>query len=140
MPACRGRPCLPAITPREIITACLAARRSGARSTRVRFGPDVEWVETLDYDVDPTRAEVFYKAVRRYYPALADGAIQPDYAGIRPKLQAPGEDARDFLVQGPLDHGIEGLVNLYGIESPGLTASLAIADYVAGLLGVLPNR
>lgn len=107
---------------------------------RVRFGPDVEWVETLDYDVDPKRAEAFYEAVRRYYPALADGAIQPDYAGIRPKLQAPGEDARDFLVQGPLDHGIEGLVNLYGIESPGLTASLAIADHVAGLLGVLPNR
>ena len=107
---------------------------------RVRFGPDVEWVETLDYDVDPRRADVFYDAVRRYYPALADGAIQPDYAGIRPKLQAPGEDARDFMVQGPLDHGIDGLVNLYGIESPGLTASLAIAAHVSGLLGILPNR
>ncbi len=107
---------------------------------RVRFGPDVEWVEGLDYDVDPKRADVFYDAVRRYFPGLADGAIQPDYAGIRPKLQAPGEDARDFLVQGPADHGIPGLVNLYGMESPGLTGSLAIADYVAGILGVLPNR
>ena len=107
---------------------------------RVRFGPDVEWVDTIDYDVDPKRADVFYRAVRRYYPRLADGAIQPDYAGIRPKLQARGEDARDFMVQGPADHGIEGLVNLYGIESPGLTASLALAAYVAGLLGVPPNR
>ncbi len=107
---------------------------------RVRFGPDVEWVDSLDYDVDPRRADVFYEAVRRYFPSLADGAIQPDYAGIRPKLQAPGEDARDFLVQGPEVHGVDGLVNLYGIESPGLTASLAIADYVAGVLGILPNR
>ncbi len=101
---------------------------------QVRFGPDVEWVDTLDYDVDPARADVFYDAVRKYYPALADGAIQPGYAGIRPKLQAPGEAARDFLIQGPAEHGVAGLVNLYGIESPGLTASLAIADEVAELL------
>ena len=100
---------------------------------QVRFGPDVEWIEGHDYDysVDPKRAVLFYEAVRRYYPALADGAIQPGYCGIRPKLQAPGEAARDFMVQGPADHGIDGLVNLYGIESPGLTASLAIADCVA---------
>ncbi len=101
---------------------------------QVRFGPDVEWVDTLDYDVDPARADVFYDAVRKYYPALADGAIQPGYAGIRAKLQAPGEVARDFLIQGPAAHGVAGLVNLYGIESPGLTASLAIADAVAELL------
>ncbi len=98
---------------------------------QVRFGPDVEWIDEIDYDVDPGRADAFYEAVRRYYPALADGAIQPGYAGIRPKLQAPGEPAADFMVQGPSVHGIDGLVHLYGIESPGLTASLALADRVA---------
>jgi L-2-hydroxyglutarate oxidase LhgO len=102
---------------------------------QVRFGPDVEWIDRIDYDVDPTRAEKFYDAVRKYYPALADGAIQPAYSGIRPKLQAPDEAAKDFVIQGAEDHGIDGLVNLYGIESPGLTASLAIADTVAGMLG-----
>ncbi len=102
---------------------------------QIRFGPDVEWVDEIDYDVDPRRADAFYAAIRRYYPDLADGAIQPGYAGVRPKLQAPGEDARDFLVQGPQVHGVPGLVNLYGIESPGLTAALPIADHVAGLLG-----
>lgn len=103
---------------------------------QVRFGPDVEWIDEIDYDVDPTRAQVFYEAVRRYYPALADGAILPGYAGIRPKIQAPGEPARDFAVQGPSDHGVDGLVNLYGIESPGLTASLPMAEHVAALVGV----
>ncbi len=102
---------------------------------QVKFGPDVEWIETIDYDVDPTRADVFYGAVRKYYPALEDGALQPGYCGIRPKIQAPGEPAGDFVVQGSEDHGIDGLVNLYGIESPGLTSSLAIADRVAELLG-----
>jgi L-2-hydroxyglutarate oxidase LhgO len=103
---------------------------------QVRFGPDVEWVERIDYDVDPRRADKFYDAVRKYYPALADGAIQPAYSGIRPKLQAPDEAAKDFVLQGRETHGIDGLVNLFGIESPGLTASLAIADEVAGLLGL----
>jgi L-2-hydroxyglutarate oxidase LhgO len=103
---------------------------------QVRFGPDVEWIDTLDYDVDPKRADKFYDAVRKYYPALADGAIQPAYSGIRPKLQAPDEAAKDFVLQGAADHGIDGLVNLFGIESPGLTASLAIADTVANMLGV----
>lgn len=103
---------------------------------QVRFGPDAEWVDGIDYDVDPARADVFYEAVRRYYPDLADGAILPGYAGVRPKIQAPGEAARDFLIQGDADHGVDGLVNLYGIESPGLTASLAIADYVADLLEI----
>jgi L-2-hydroxyglutarate oxidase LhgO len=101
---------------------------------QVRFGPDVEWVDKIDYDVDPGRADVFYAAIRKYYPGLADGAIQPGYSGIRPKLQAPGEPAHDFVLQGPTNHGVEGLVNLFGIESPGLTASLAIADAVADLL------
>lgn len=101
---------------------------------QVRFGPDTEWIDEIDYDVDPARAEAFYEAVRRYYPALADGAIAPGYSGIRPKLQAPGEDARDFVIQGAEDHGVPGLTNLYGIESPGMTAALAIADHVAASL------
>jgi len=103
---------------------------------QVKFGPDVEWIETIDYDVDPARADVFYDAVRKYYPALEDGALQPGYCGIRPKIQAPGDPAEDFVVQGRESHGIDGLVNLYGIESPGLTSSLAIADRVAELLGL----
>ncbi|MDE0060955.1 MAG: NAD(P)/FAD-dependent oxidoreductase [Defluviicoccus sp.] len=98
---------------------------------QARFGPDVEWIDSIDYDVDPGRADAFYAAIRRYWPGLPDGAIQAGYAGIRPKLQAPGEPAADFVVQGPSVHGIDGLVNLYGIESPGLTASLALADMVA---------
>ncbi len=97
---------------------------------QARFGPDVEWVETLDYTVDPRRADGFYAAVRRYWPGLADGALQPGYAGIRPKITPPGAPAQDFVVQGPQTHGVPGLVNLFGIESPGLTASLALAEYV----------
>ncbi|MBI77270.1 MAG: FAD-dependent oxidoreductase [Rhodospirillaceae bacterium] len=103
---------------------------------QVRFGPDVQWIDEINYDVDPKRAEAFYAAVRAYYPDLPDGSIQPGYSGIRPKIQAPGEAARDFLVQGSEVHGVSGLVNLYGIESPGLTASLAIANRVALLLGI----
>jgi L-2-hydroxyglutarate oxidase LhgO len=81
-----------------------------------------------DYDVDPERAAVFYKEVRKYYPALPDGALVPDYAGIRPKIQGPGEPARDFLILGPADHGVRGLAHFLGIESPGLTACLALAE------------
>jgi L-2-hydroxyglutarate oxidase LhgO len=99
-----------------------------------RFGPDVEWVDELDYTVDPVRAERFYRAIRRYWPGLPDGALQPGYAGIRPKLSGPGAPAADFLIQGPDAHGVRGLINLYGIESPGLTAALAIAEHVAGIL------
>ncbi|MCG8443080.1 MAG: NAD(P)/FAD-dependent oxidoreductase, partial [Caulobacterales bacterium] len=95
---------------------------------QARFGPDVEWVDTLDYDVDPARGERFYDAVRRYWPGLPDGALQPGYSGIRPKVAGPGEPAGDFIIQGPSDHGAGPLINLYGIESPGLTASLALAD------------
>jgi L-2-hydroxyglutarate oxidase LhgO len=97
---------------------------------QVRFGPDIEWVETIDYRVDPGRAALFYDTIRHYYPGLKDGSLQPGYAGVRPKLQAPDEPPADFLIQGPAQHGIPGLVNLYGIESPGLTASLAIAEEV----------
>jgi L-2-hydroxyglutarate oxidase LhgO len=101
-----------------------------------RFGPDVEWVDHIDYTVDPRRADRFYAAIRAYWPALPDGALLTGYAGIRPKLQAPGGSPADFLIQGPQTHGIPGLVNLFGIESPGLTAALAIAEHVSGLIDV----
>ncbi|HEY6720468.1 MAG TPA: NAD(P)/FAD-dependent oxidoreductase [Burkholderiales bacterium] len=101
---------------------------------QARFGPDVEWIESIDYDVDPRRAHVFYDAIRRYWPGLKDGSLQPAYCGIRPKIQPRSEPARDFLIQGPEEHGVAGLVNLFGIESPGLTAALAIGDRVQRLL------
>src|SRR5271165_1321662 len=97
---------------------------------QARFGPDVEWIEAIDYTVDPHRADVFYEAVRRYWPGLPDGALQPGYAGVRPKIVPPGVAKQDFVIQGPREHGVAGLVNLFGIESPGLTASMAIADAV----------
>jgi L-2-hydroxyglutarate oxidase LhgO len=102
---------------------------------QARFGPDVEWVEKVDYSVDPARSKSFYTAIRRYWPGLADGALVPGYAGVRAKIQGPGEPARDFLVMGPKDHGVAGLVNLFGIESPGLTSSMAIGEHVADVLG-----
>jgi L-2-hydroxyglutarate oxidase LhgO len=101
---------------------------------QARFGPDVEWVDAIDYAVDPARAARFYPAIRRYWPTLPDGALMPSYSGIRPKIVPPAVAVQDFLIQGPRDHGVEGLVNLFGIESPGLTSSLAIADYVAELV------
>jgi L-2-hydroxyglutarate oxidase LhgO len=100
---------------------------------RARFGPDVQWVDEPDYDVDVRRADHFYSAIRDYWPALPDGALQPAYAGIRPKITGPTQPAADFRIDGPAIHGVPGLVNLFGIESPGLTASLALADYVASL-------
>lgn len=102
---------------------------------QVKFGPDFSWIDSIDYRFDDSRTQAFYEAIRRYYPGLQDGALQPGYTGIRPKIHGPGEPASDFVIQGPRDHGVAGLVNLYGIESPGLTSSLAIADYVAELLG-----
>ncbi|HEV2272255.1 MAG TPA: NAD(P)/FAD-dependent oxidoreductase [Steroidobacteraceae bacterium] len=107
---------------------------------QAKFGPDVEWVEKLDYGVDPARAERFYRAIRRYWPALPDGALRPGYAGIRPKLSGPGAPAADFLIQGPQAHGVRGLVNLYGIESPGMTAALAIAEQVAEEVAAAPRQ
>ena len=98
---------------------------------QARFGPDVEWVETIGYDVDPKRAESFYAAIRTYWPDLPDGALQPAYAGIRPKIARPGGSTTDFLIQTEDQHGVPGLVSLFGIESPGLTACLAIAEQVA---------
>jgi L-2-hydroxyglutarate oxidase LhgO len=102
---------------------------------QARFGPDVQWVDSADdWVVDPARGNGFYAEVRRYWPGLAEGALQPGYAGIRPKLHAPNESARDFLIQGPATHGVPGLVNLFGIESPGLTSSLAIAEHVLAMV------
>ena len=96
----------------------------------MRFGPDVEWIDAEIYDVNPQRADSFYAAIRRYWPELPDGALVPDYAGIRPKLTGPGEKAADFMIDGPAEHGLPGLVHLFGIESPGLTSSLSIAKDV----------
>ena len=97
---------------------------------QARFGPDTEWIDGIDYTVDPRRGDRFYAAIRTYWPGLRDGALQPAYAGIRPKISGPREPAADFVIQGPAEHGVPGLVNLYGIESPGLTASLPIAAEV----------
>jgi L-2-hydroxyglutarate oxidase LhgO len=99
----------------------------------------VEWIDREAYDVDPRRADSFYAEVRKYWPGLPDGSLQPAYAGIRPKLHGPGEAAPDFLVQTAAAHGVPGLVNLYGIESPGLTASLALAEEVAARAGIDPK-
>jgi L-2-hydroxyglutarate oxidase LhgO len=108
---------------------------------RIRLGPDVEWLETrdpdqVDFGVEPSRAEGFYACARRYWPDLPDGSLTPDYAGVRPKLSGPGAPAADFLLQGPQQHGLPGVVALYGIESPGLTSSLAIGARVVSMLAV----
>ena len=100
---------------------------------QLKFGPDAEPVDGLHYDVHPDRAASFYAAIRRYWPGLPDGSLQPGYAGIRPRLSAPGEPLRDFVIEGPAGHGVPGLLQLFGIESPGLTACLAIAEHVATL-------
>lgn len=106
---------------------------------QAKFGPDLEWLdvrdpEAIDYTVDPRRADGFYAEVRRYWPALPDDALQPSYSGVRPKIYGPGESAPDFRIDGPRLHGVRGLVNLFGIESPGLTSALAIGEHVAALL------
>jgi L-2-hydroxyglutarate oxidase LhgO len=101
---------------------------------QARFGPDVEWIDSIDYSVSMSRATRFYAAIRRFWPGLQDGQLAAAYAGIRPKLNGPGEPAADFLIESAKDHGVRGLINLFGIESPGLTASLAIADHVAKLV------
>jgi L-2-hydroxyglutarate oxidase LhgO len=101
---------------------------------RAKFGPDVEWVDRVDYSVDPSRAEAFYPAIRSYWPGLPEGALQPGYSGVRPKISGPGQPAADFMIAGEAQHGVQGLVCLYGIESPGLTSSLALAEAVLRIL------
>jgi L-2-hydroxyglutarate oxidase LhgO len=106
---------------------------------QARFGPDVEWIDAVDHGVDPGRKPAFVEAARAIWPEIDPERLQPGYAGIRPKLSGPGEPAADFVISGPADHGLEGLVNLFGIESPGLTSSLAIAEEVAGRLDLGPG-
>lgn len=100
---------------------------------QAKFGPDVEWVKEVDYKVDPNRSQKFYNAIRAYWPSLRDDSLIPAYAGIRPKIVGPGVSDADFMIQTDKDHGVKGLVNFFGIESPGLTASLAIAEHVNAL-------
>jgi L-2-hydroxyglutarate oxidase LhgO len=112
---------------------------------QARFGPDVEWLpagvaqEELDYSVDASRQAAFERDIRRYWPGLQEGALVPAYTGVRPKLSGPGEPAADFLVQGPGDHGLPGLVQMLGIESPGLTSCLALGEHVAQLVRAHPS-
>ena len=101
---------------------------------RMRFGPDVEWIDAMNFDVDPRRGDAFYAAIRTYWPGLPDNSLFPDYAGIRPKLTGPGEPAADFRIDGPAEHGLPRLVHLFGIESPGLTSALSLAEEVVGKL------
>jgi L-2-hydroxyglutarate oxidase LhgO len=100
---------------------------------QARFGPDVEWIDRIDYNVDPERGRVFYAAIRRYWPELRDGTLMPAYSGIRAKTTGASEKPGDFVIQGPKDTGLEGYIALYGIESPGLTSSLSIGKFVADL-------
>jgi L-2-hydroxyglutarate oxidase LhgO len=102
---------------------------------RARFGPDVEWVKAIDFDVDPARSAAFYAAIRRYWPALADGALEPGYAGMRAKIAGPGQAAPDFRIDDASRHGVSSVLNLFGIESPGLTASLALAREAVSRIG-----
>lgn len=106
---------------------------------RTRFGPDIQWVDEIDYSVDLASEKLFYDSIREYYPGLKDNTLQPDYAGVRPRLSGPGEGFSDFVVQDPEDHGSGKIINLFGIESPGLTASMAIGDYVAKKIQTLES-
>jgi L-2-hydroxyglutarate oxidase LhgO len=115
-------------------TASLGLHYSVDLGGQARFGPDVEWIDAVDYEVDAERAAEFESSIRRYFPALDSSALSPGYAGVRPKIVGPGESAGDFELQGPQEHGVDGLINLFGIESPGLTSSLAIGSHVASLV------
>lgn len=106
---------------------------------QAKFGPDTEWIDRVDYDIDPRRCDGFYEAVRSYWPGMQDGTLAPGYTGIRPKVSGPHEPAADFMIVGPAAHGIPGLVNLFGIESPGLTSSLAIAEETVARLQMSPS-
>jgi L-2-hydroxyglutarate oxidase LhgO len=133
--ACAGKPAFSTLIYPAPVDGGLGVHLTLDLAGRMKFGPDVEWLgdvapEAIDYTVDPGRGDSFYAAIRRYWPALPDGALTADYSGVRPKLSGPGEPAADFLIEGPAEHGQSGLLNLFGIESPGLTASLAIAEVV----------
>jgi L-2-hydroxyglutarate oxidase LhgO len=132
--ACLGRPAFSRLIYPAPVDGGLGTHVTLDLSGRMRFGPDVEWIDREVYEVDPRRAESFYASIRRYWPGLPDGALVPDYSGIRPKLTGPGEKAADFLIEGPAEHGLSGLVHLFGIESPGLTSSLSLAEDVVDRL------
>jgi L-2-hydroxyglutarate oxidase LhgO len=132
--SCLGRPAFSRLVYPAPVDGGLGTHVTLDLAGRMRFGPDVEWVDQEAYEVDLRRAESFYASIRRYWPGLPDHALVPDYAGIRPKLTGPGEKAADFRIDGPAEHGLPGLVHLFGIESPGLTASLSLAADVAGRL------
>ena len=137
---CAGKPAFTRLIYPAPVDGGLGVHLTLDLAGRMRFGPDVEWLDQhdpakVDYSVDPRRCESFYAAVRRYWPGMPDGALTPDYAGCRPKLSGRGAPAADFRIDGPERHGFEGHVNLFGIESPGLTASLAIAEMAAELVG-----
>jgi len=132
---CLGRPAFSRLIYPAPVEGGLGIHLTLDMAGRMRFGPDVEWVEAPDYTVDPGRAALFEAAIRRYWPGLPGGHLTPDYAGIRPKLTGPGELAADFRVEGPAEQGAEGLVHLFGIESPGLTSALSLAEEVADRLG-----
>jgi L-2-hydroxyglutarate oxidase LhgO len=133
---CAGRPAFSTLIYPAPVDGGLGVHLTLDLSGRMKFGPDVEWLEdvapeAIDYTVNPERGDSFYAAIRTYWPGLADGALTADYSGVRPKLSGPGEAAADFMLDAPSAHGLDGLVQLFGIESPGLTSSLAIADAVA---------
>jgi L-2-hydroxyglutarate oxidase LhgO len=132
---CSGRPAFSRLIYPAPVEGGLGTHVTLDLTGRMRFGPDVEWIETEAYEVDPRRAESFYASIRRYWPGLPDDALVPDYSGIRPKLTGPGEKPADFVIDGPAEHGLPGLVHLFGIESPGLTSSLSIAEDVADRIG-----
>lgn len=131
---CMGRPAFTRLIYPAPVEGGLGIHLTLDLAGRMKFGPDVEWVDDHMYEVDPTREAAFRQAIRRYWPSVPDGALFPDYAGIRPKLTGPGEPAADFRIDGPAEHGLSGLVHLFGIESPGLTSSLSIAEDVADRL------
>jgi L-2-hydroxyglutarate oxidase LhgO len=116
------------------VAGCLGVHYTLDLAGQARFGPDISWVQAVDYGFDESRVEAFYAVIRRYFPGLADGALLPGYTGVRPKIVPAGAPDADFVIQGPAEHGVPGLVNLFGIESPGLTASLALAEEVRGML------
>jgi L-2-hydroxyglutarate oxidase LhgO len=116
------------------VAGCLGVHYTLDLAGQARFGPDISWVQAVDYGFDESRVEAFYPVIRRYFPGLADGALHPGYTGVRPKIVPAGAPDADFVIQGPKQHGVPGLVNLFGIESPGLTSSLALAEEVRGML------
>lgn len=129
--ACSGRPAFSRLIYPAPVDGGLGVHLTLDLAGRMRFGPDVEWIAHEDYDVDPRRADAFYAAIRRYWPALPDGALTADYCGIRPKLTGPGEPAADFVISGEAEHGLPRHVALFGIESPGLTSALSLGEAVA---------